>query len=138
MKSGLESQGVLGLASRKRVVAGDRGKVPRVVQGKYAYVVSAPDLEPVDAAIRGDEPGCLLRMSINCAEEIEGEITNGSRVGKDSHTFTWVRANNVNELRRRPAKEVTVALAVRDHVVNVAVNECVIILRVSRLGFVKS
>lgn len=125
------------LAGGEGVVAGRLDEVACVVEGEDADVVAAADLEPVDAAVRCDEPRRLFCRAVDRAHQVQRHKTDRAGVRKYRDLFALMPAEYFPQNAGRSAKELAIALAVRNYVMDVAVYECVIIFWKITFGFVK-
>jgi hypothetical protein len=113
----------------KSIAAGGLHEVARVVDGEDADIVSPAQLETVDSAVCRDEPRRLFRVAVDRADEMQRQKTDRARMRKDRDALAFVNPEDLAQLARCAAKEVAIAFALRDDVVNIAVDERVIILR---------
>ena len=71
------------LLPEERVVPRHFDEMPGVVHGQEAGVPFTADLEAVDPAVRGDEPGRLDGLPGYRPDHMQGQVTDGAGVAED-------------------------------------------------------
>lgn len=127
----------LSLSGGEGVVAGDIGEVPGVVEGDDADIVAPADLEPVDPAVGGDQPGSLLGVPADRPHQVQCHEADSSGVREDGNPFALMFTKDLPKFVHGPFYELTIALAASYHVMVVAINESEIVFRMVLLGFVE-
>src|SRR3982750_4458251 len=125
------------LKSREGVVARRFSEMAGVIECKNTDIAAPADLESVYPAIGSYDPRGLLCVAADCAHEVKGEKTDRPGMGEYRYPAANIGVQDVPEFGCAALQEVLIALAICNYVVDLAVNQGVIVVRVGCLRFVE-